>query len=375
MKGCVVVLFLLALAGTVHSWAWYVHMIIYIIARNEIVPQKSDKELKELAKSPEAIENKIRLQGIKILEYFDKFFKEGKFADGASKSHKSVLSLPLGIGGWADHAKIKIKENSNDIYPPESHYYAQTYNKDKSPMKLLNPKYNVFVALNNAHDGLTSSATSPERKAHMLALLIHMMGDMHQPLHMITRCESKSKICDGGASKLPIEGFKKARTLHELWDTAMLKYLEQNSGHPAASYYTKIAGEIANEYKRDFFPDKARLGEYKPHAEYMFKIGREEAYDRIEIEKKHTKSSYKAEKFSKMKKEYGKKSRAEIERKGSAELSSIGFGPVAVKLSQGYIDNGFRVCKELIALAGYRLADALKQIYFKNNLGEKPINP
>eukprot|EP00826_Nyctotherus_ovalis_P030475 TRINITY_DN2432_c0_g2_i8.p1 TRINITY_DN2432_c0_g2~~TRINITY_DN2432_c0_g2_i8.p1 ORF type:complete len:275 (+),score=-15.32 TRINITY_DN2432_c0_g2_i8:253-1077(+) len=219
-------------------------MIIYIIARQTFVSYKMleeweslnmnlrktgaiSKVKQEVKKAYKITKSKRTLETrIKILDYFDDFFEYGNFTKDMNENHKSILSHPLGIGGWADYARIK--NNSGGLYRPESHYYDQTYNRDGTPIRVLNRDHN----------------TDSKRKAHMLALLIHIVGDMHQPLHMVTRCKSQGMKCDEGRLKFPISGLKNIHSLHELWDNAMFMFVEQKRGDSAVKYYSQPANDI-----------------------------------------------------------------------------------------------------------------------------------
>eukprot|EP00826_Nyctotherus_ovalis_P060755 TRINITY_DN8558_c0_g5_i2.p1 TRINITY_DN8558_c0_g5~~TRINITY_DN8558_c0_g5_i2.p1 ORF type:complete len:296 (+),score=43.84 TRINITY_DN8558_c0_g5_i2:384-1271(+) len=197
-------------------------------------------------------------QGFKMLEYFDELAKEGKFENYIEKSKKKpgeakeeeldiapMLSHPIGMAGWPDH-------DSTKLYPQEAHYLDQTYNKDGSPVKLLNPDHNVLTTLKETYQILMFykgvGDEKSMKKAHMLAYLIHMVGDMHQPLHMITRCKSNGDICDNGGSEFFISGltttFRKADCLHELWDQAMLKFPNSRSVKEFAKEYTNAAKDL-----------------------------------------------------------------------------------------------------------------------------------
>jgi S1/P1 Nuclease len=60
-----------------------------------------------------------------------------------------------------------------------------------------------------------------------LAFLIHLVGDIHQPLHAATNA-------DEGGNYIVVESHPHARNLHAAWDTAVVYALEDSadSGDP-----------------------------------------------------------------------------------------------------------------------------------------------
>lgn len=57
-----------------------------------------------------------------------------------------------------------------------------------------------------------------------LRLLIHYVGDIHQPLHAVTRFDSTFEHGDEGGNYFSIEGVDGIRNLHMLWDSVLTAY-------------------------------------------------------------------------------------------------------------------------------------------------------
>lgn len=86
------------------------------------------------------------------------------------------------------------------------------------------------------------SLSEEERKSFALRLLIHYIGDIHQPLHATARVNSKYPKGDAGGNfvSLPIKGG--AKNLHSVWDSMLYEYTA--TPHMVSSYsrsfYSKI---------------------------------------------------------------------------------------------------------------------------------------
>lgn len=73
----------------------------------------------------------------------------------------------------------------------------------------------VYVAINQCIDILESSSASNLEKSFYLKLLVHFVGDLHQPLH-IGRYE------DRGANRIYVKWFGRNSNLHRVWDSEMI---------------------------------------------------------------------------------------------------------------------------------------------------------
>ncbi len=80
----------------------------------------------------------------------------------------------------------------------------------------LEPKGDVVVALNKLTLELSDDKTGDAEKALALKMLIHLVGDMHQPMHM-------GHKTDLGGNLWPVIFFGVETNLHAVWDTDVLE--------------------------------------------------------------------------------------------------------------------------------------------------------
>ena len=104
----------------------------------------------------------------------------------------------------------------------------------------------VFIAINKCIDILESDSVSNTDKSFYLKLLVHFVGDLHQPLH-IGRYE------DRGANRIYVKWFGRNSNLHRVWDSEMINShnmsyseLALNLPNPDFLLFT----EEANDFKR-----------------------------------------------------------------------------------------------------------------------------
>lgn len=93
-----------------------------------------------------------------------------------------------------------------------------------------NLKYNEFVAFlksdstANVYNALLSmvaelkdSKTSKDERLFALKMVIHLVGDLHQPMH-VSRAE------DEGGNKIQLRFNNKGSNLHSIWDSGLIEY-------------------------------------------------------------------------------------------------------------------------------------------------------
>lgn len=78
------------------------------------------------------------------------------------------------------------------------------------------PKGDVYTQLNYVIDELKGGKLSPEDEKVYLTLLIHLVGDMHCPLHTGHRS-------DLGGNMVPMKWFGQPTNLHSIWDSKLVE--------------------------------------------------------------------------------------------------------------------------------------------------------
>lgn len=69
-----------------------------------------------------------------------------------------------------------------------------------------------------------SDHTEDELKSHALRLLIHYIGDIHQPLHASARVNSKYPKGDAGGNFVNLPPKGGAKNLHSVWDSVLYEF-------------------------------------------------------------------------------------------------------------------------------------------------------
>lgn len=112
---------------------------------------------------------------------------------------------------WLD--KIRYRTHNYDAM----HYIDIPFSTDGTPLPTL-AKTNAITAIKHSTQVLVSPKTSNRSKGIALRILIHVVGDIHQPLHTTTRISWRYPDGDRGGNLVVLHRNKVARNLHTYWD-------------------------------------------------------------------------------------------------------------------------------------------------------------
>ena len=100
----------------------------------------------------------------------------------------------------------------------------------------------VFIAINTCIDMLENESTLEKDKLFYLKLLIHFVGDIHQPMHI-------GRYDDRGGNRLNVKWFGRNTNLHRLWDSDMINSYGMSYSELARNLPTPEKLEI--KFERD----------------------------------------------------------------------------------------------------------------------------
>jgi hypothetical protein len=114
------------------------------------------------------------------------------------------------VSTYADEIKSDRKYSKYYSWHYVNMDLDQTYEQAKK-----NPKGDLVTGINTCIKVLKDKESTEEEKNFHLKMLVHFIGDLHQPLH-IGRKEDK------GANDIQVQWFGKGTNLHSVWDSKMI---------------------------------------------------------------------------------------------------------------------------------------------------------
>lgn len=101
------------------------------------------------------------------------------------------------------------------------HYIDVAFSQDGSPLKNLIDTDHAVWAMNNVATIVKNNNANPFERARALAFLTHIVGDLHQPLHTVSRISKNLLDGDKGGNLFFVRYNNQRMNLHYLWDGGM----------------------------------------------------------------------------------------------------------------------------------------------------------
>jgi len=290
---------LLLIASSADAWNATGHRIIAEIAYerltpaararvNELLRHHPDYETILTHGAPEDPAERARFAFLAAAVWPDTIKGDHRFYDDTRQDAIPTALLP----GFPD-----MKRHTN------WHYYDTPFAPDGAPIqKPARPS--AWTELPRLIREL-GSAPEPE-VIYDLPWFEHVEGDVHQPLHTISRFLRSAEDGDAGGNRVFV---MPGRNLHSFWDSAC-------GADQSDTYVTKFAAETVAEY-----PEHARI-EKNPRS-------------------------------------WIRESAMVAEKEVYAFGLQTGSQEHPIQLSESYVSNAKKIARERVALAGYRLAAVL----------------
>ncbi len=136
------------------------------------------------------------------------------------------------VSNWMDEVRsdslFNYMEDWHWVTIPDGMTYEQT---DK------NPNGDLIETLERMIVALKSKTLPPDKEAEFLKIVIHLVGDIHMPLHV----GSKD---DRGGNNIKVTWFRSDSNLHRVWDSDMINDTNLSYTELAASLEQPSADQI-----------------------------------------------------------------------------------------------------------------------------------
>jgi hypothetical protein len=304
---------LFAFSQTSQAWDALGHMIVAQIAYDQLSPEAKQK--------------------------FDEAAAEFSKEKAGDRAVADAAYCPASSGCWMDD--IRSLPDKYSHFAPW-HYVELPFNDDGTPQPTEGP--NVISGIEDCEGILAGRKMDAQMsKNQALFMLVHLVADIHQPLHATSHD-------DAGGNRVPVSNvscpnaeamFGKSTNLHFFWD--------------ACYRYSFRDGTAVPLYEQPIY-DKA-----KPVT------GHHESLDLIRQQAKALEQKYPAS----ILKDQGVSNASEWARESHRLGFAFAYGtmPSALKgskttLNAAYVDKARAMGEERLALAGYRLGSLLEE-HFK----------
>lgn len=318
-----VTLFLLITSQKTVAWDDSGHKLVAYIAWEQMSPQVREKVVNILMNAPEDSQ---------IMAFYptpvDADFST--YPIGARSKAAKQRDFFMVMAYWADVVRERKYPNRNKFHHSTWHYLDTLWQEVNGKVEVIKDetpdKENAVERLFHFDKVLKDSAAKDAEKAVALAWILHLAGDIHQPLHAsgrVTPDDPKGGDQGGNTFSLSPKDAPRKENLHWFWDSIVVRSVARKNDAGDAEYLLPIAQKMMKKYPLAKMQSRLEIGQFDKWQNESFQIAASKLYP------------------------------ATLKR---GEMPSAAYQKMA-----------FGIAEEQIALAGYRLGTMLNQIFGQTN--------
>lgn len=264
---CLVIFTLPAMA-----WDDVGHKITAYIAWQQMSPQARDAVIKILRKAPEDSD----------LAAF--YLTSG--AESESTSRREYFEL---VATWADIIRSRDFKTRFEKYHKGNWHYADTFwkqtNGKTEPVTGGEDSGEAVLRLAEFDKILRDPDVSDKEKAIATAWMMHLSGDIHQPLHTSARITETEPKGDRGGNLFLLSPQneaqqKRPQNLHGFWDSIVVGSYRPNGQMCEREYIEAAAGKMMKRYPLGKVENRLALGDYDTWQRESFAFINTDVYSR-----------------------------------------------------------------------------------------------
>ncbi|TXE10818.1 S1/P1 nuclease [Gelidibacter salicanalis] len=115
------------------------------------------------------------------------------------------------VSTFSDEIKSDPRYREFGVWHYVNMSFEDTYETSKK-----NPQGDLVTGIAECKRIITDDNSSDDDKAFYLKMLIHLVGDLHQPMHV-------GRLEDKGGNDIKVKWFYKDTNLHRVWDSQMIE--------------------------------------------------------------------------------------------------------------------------------------------------------
>ncbi len=297
------------------AWDDTGHKLTTYIAWEQMTPQARDTAIKVLLSAPEDSDLSV-------------FYLQDSRSAAAKQRELFMIAST-----WADIVRDRKFKERNAKYHHGTWHYLDTFFRNTNGrvevVTNLEPdKENAVERLFAFDKVLRNASTSNADKAIALAWVLHVGGDIHQPLHASGRVTEVEPKGDQGGNLFELSPKDTPRedkvNLHWFWDSIVGRNIPRVNDACDSDYLPVIAQQMTKKYPFAKMRSRLKIGKFDEWQQESFRISSTEVY------------------------------------------------PPTLKRfempSEAYKRRAFQIAQQQITLAGYRLGEMLNQIFGNQEL-------
>lgn len=305
-------------AGSVRAWDDTGHKLTAYIAWEQMSLQAREKAVQILLSAPEDSDLSV-------------FYLQDSRSVAARQRELFMIAAT-----WADIVRDKNFKVRNGKYHHGNWHYLDTFWREENGRVELVPelqsdKENAVERLYTFDKLLRDASAADADKAIALAWILHLGGDIHQPLHDSGRITQYDPKGDQGGNLFMLSP-KDAKgedrvSLHWYWDSIVGRNIPRVNDACDSDYLPAIARQMMKKYPFAKMQSRLKIGKFDEWQQEGFQIASTKLYP-----------------------------------------ASLKFGEMP---SESYKKQAFEIAEEQITLAGYRLGEMMNRTFGSQQAAKK----
>jgi hypothetical protein len=206
-------------------------------------------------------------------------------------SHDQEIELFLFAATWPDVVRDTAWSNAlrmERYHHPYRHYVDGFWRQDTDfgPIQAVDRRPDGDLVRDAPRMQRLLAEGSPELKAIGLAWILHLVGDIHQPLHGSGRITPRDPWGDDGGNTFKLEianpqappNQQFRRSLHGLWDGILTDSLRAPRPVAPVSFVTSAAHTIMQHHPRSEFASEIGQRDFRDWAAASVRIAQRDVY-------------------------------------------------------------------------------------------------
>ncbi|HXF42137.1 MAG TPA: S1/P1 nuclease [Pyrinomonadaceae bacterium] len=190
---------------------------------------------------------------------------------GVEPVERRKLEFFMTTATWADIVRERAFENRYKKYHHGNWHYSDIFWKQvngEAEIIERNGESGLAVEiLAKKVNEIKDSSVSDKEKAIAIAWIMHIIGDLHQPLHTSARITDLEPNGDQGGNLFLLSPANTPReqqlNLHWYWDSIISRAKPFNDSQCEFGYISRIANEITRRYPYRSFGEKLKLSDFE----------------------------------------------------------------------------------------------------------------
>lgn len=196
--------------------------------------------------------------------------------------------LFLRTGYWPDVVRDEAWPARKEKYDrPTWHYVNHFWRDDGTPL----PEMGTLGELVERLDSFDEVGSDPIE----LAWMLHLIGDVHQPLHSSARVTAREPQGDRGGNDFALDDEESWGNLHAFWDSIQMRARRKRHSESYSAWIDRIASEIMTLHSRESLEDDLAIEGFESWSQAGAELAMTHAYPRYLVRDAHPSRRYQDE--------------------------------------------------------------------------------